>query len=454
MSRVRSSRSSSVNRRFRSRREGVILVLVLLIMVFVVALTLALARDVRVEVAVAGQHAAAVRLRAIADSAIDRALAELRLDTTPGDTLFEPWRHDEASVRGAPRDGARVWWFLAEPDPGDGREIRWGFRDEASKLDVNLATRDQLLALPGITEDAVDAIIDWRDEDDEVSDNGAESTYYAALTPAYFAKNTFFESLDELRRVRGIDDAMLYGEDRNRNGWLDPGEDDGDGSFPPDDADGTLDRGLIDYLTLFSRDPNVKQDGTARLTWNSANPGDLRQRLSAAGMAEPAYERLQNMRATGMQAQSLGELVRFPEIDEAAAKILLEEVTTVDSPVIPGRINVNTASREVLAGLPGLEATDVDAILSARNDAQGDLSSPAWLLRVLPKPKFLALVDLVTTRSEQFTVQVVVLLDGTSQFRRVEALVDRSVTPIRVLYRRDLTALGFPFPAERGDGLP
>lgn len=441
-------------RRRRRRREGVILVLVLLIMVFVVALALALARDVRVEVAVAGQHAANVRLRAIADSAIDRALAELRLDATPGDTLREPWRDDEAAFRGVPRDGARVWWFLAEPDPGDGREVRWGFRDEASKLDVNLATREQLLALPGITEEAVDGILDWRDEDDDVSDQGAESTYYAALSPAYFAKNTFFESLDELRRVRGIDDAMLYGEDRNRNGWLDPGEDDGDRSFPPDDADGTLDRGLLDYLTLFARDPNVKQDGSARLVWSSASPGDVRQRLSAAGMAEPAYERLQVLRARGTQVSSLAELVRFPEIDEAAAKILLEEVTVVDSPVIPGRINVNTAAREVLAGLPGLEPEDVDAILAARGDAQADLASPAWLLRVLPRLKFMGVVDLVTTRSEQFTVQVVVLLDGSPQFRRVEALVDRSVTPMRVLYRRDLTALGFPFPAERGEELP
>lgn len=436
------------------RRRGVILILVLLLLVFVVTLALALARDVRVELAVASQRANEVRLRALTDSAIDRALAELRLDTTPGDTLREPWRDDEASFRGAPRDGARVWWLLTEPDPGDGREVRYGFRDEASKLDLNVATRDQLLALPGITDEVVDAILDWRDEDDEVTENGAETTYYAALTPAYFAKNTFFEALDELRRVRGVDDAMLYGEDRNRNGWLDPGEDDGDGSFPPDDADGSLDRGLIDYLTVFSRDPNVKQDGSARLVWNDASPGDLRRALEGAGMAEPAYERLQNMRATGMQAAALGELLRFPEIDEAAAKILLEQVAVVDSPIIPGRINVNTAAREVLAGLPGLEAEDVDALLSARAEAEADLSSPAWLLRVLPKAKVLGIVDLVTTRSEQFTVQVLVLLDGTAQFRRVEVLVDRTAVPMRILLRRDLTALGFPLPAERGEGLP
>jgi type II secretory pathway component PulK len=431
-----------------------VLVLVLVLLVFVVALALALAREVRVELAVASQQADGVRLRALADSALDRALAELRLDTTPGDTLFEPWRDDEANFRGAPRDGGRVWWLITEGDPGDGREVRYGLRDEASKLDLNLASREQLLALPGITEEAVDGIIDWRDDDDEALEQGAESTYYTALDPAYAAKNTFFESLEELRRVRGIDDAMLYGEDRNRNGALDPGEDDGDASWPPDDADGELDRGLVDYLTVFARDTNLTQAGEARLVWNDTNAGDLRARLEGAGMGGQALERLVNMRGFGFQANSLAELVGFPEVDQAAAKILLEEVAVTDSPVIPGRINVNTAAREVIAGLPGLEAEDVESILQGRLDPEADLSSPAWLLGTLSRQKFQGIVDSITTRSDQFLVQVVVLLDGTSRFRRIEALVDRAQTPIRVLFRRDLTALGFPFAGERGEGLP
>lgn len=438
----------------RRRRRGVVLVLVLLVLAFVVTLTLALARDVKVEVAVAAQQADALRLRALTDSAVDRALAELRLDTTPGDRLSEPWRDDEAAFKASPRDGARVWWLLAEPDPGDGREVRWGFRDEASRLDLNFATRDQLLALPGITEEAADSIIDYRDEDDEALDQGAETTYYAALDPPYLAKNTFYESLDELLRVKGVDAAMLHGEDRNRNGLLDPGEDDGDRSYPPDDADGQLDRGLADYLTIFARDPNVRQDGSERLLWNAAGPNDVRQRLEAAGLAQPALQRLVTARSAGMQADSLGQLLAPPEIDEAAARIVFEELTTFDAPIIPGRINVNTAPREVLAGLPGLESSDVDAILTARLEVERDLSSPAWLMGVIGKQKLQGIADLVTTRSEQFLLHIVAQLDGTTRFQRIEALVDRSATPIRVLVRRDLTGLGFPFPGERGEGLP
>ncbi len=429
------------------------LILVLMLLVFVVALALALGREVRIELAVAQGQADEVRLRALADSAIDRAMAELRIDTTPGDTLRETWRDDEATFAAAPRDGGRVWWLIAEPDPGDGREVRYGFRDEASKLDVNLATREQLLALPMITAEAVDAILDWRDEDDDPEELGAESAYYSAVDPPYTAKNAPFESLDELQRVRGIDELMLYGEDRNRNGLLDPGEDDGDASYPPDDADGVLDRGLIDYLTVFSRTPNVRADGEPRLVWNDASREELEARLTEAGLADAALDRLLLVKTTGLQVQRLGQLLGFPEVDEEAARIILDEVAVTDAELLPGLINVNTAAREIVAGLDGLEPGDVDGILQARQEAD-DLSSPAWLMRVLSREKFQAVVDRVTTRSEQFLVHVVVQLDGTSRFKRVEALIDRSVPPVRVLLRRDVTALGFPFPGERGEGSP
>lgn len=437
-------------------REGAILILVLFIMLVVVTLVLMLGRDARTELAVASSAVDDLKLRVLADSALERALAELRLDTTPGDDLAAAWRDDTARFQGQAVDGGRWWYFVSEQDPGDGREVRYGIEDEASKLDVNLAQRDQLLALPGITEQAVDGIIDFRDEDDEVSGNdGAESSYYASLKPGYVAKNTFFESLDELRRVRGVDDAMLYGEDRNRNGLLDPGEDDGDKSWPPDDADGALDRGLIEYLTVFARDSNLTPEGEQKLVWGSASPQELEERFQQAGMAQPAIQRLLQLKRFNSGAQALGELLTPVEVDEAAAKILLDNVTIQEADIIPGRININTASRPVLEGLPGLEAADVDAILSGRLDRESDLSSPAWLLRALAREKVQACVDLVTTRSDQFLVDIVVLLDGDKgRFKRIQALVDRTQTPVRVLYRRDLTGLGFPFPGERGEGNP
>ena len=456
-----------------STERGAVLVLVLLILAAVTAVALSLAREARVEVAVARARADEVRLRSLIDSAVQRALAELRNDEEPGDDLFAPWRDDEARFRGVEHDGGRYWLVFGEPDPGDGRELRYGIRDEGSKLDVNVATREQLLALPGVTEDAVDGILDWRDADEDASEFGAESSYYGALDPPYQAKNAPIERLDELLRVWGIDEAMLWGEDRNRNGLLDPGEDDGDRSFPPDDADGVLDRGLADYLTVFSRELNRTADGRSRLDVTQAQPDEVEARLETAGVAADVIQRVLQVisgggpgggpggggaqqgggqQGGGQQGgvSSLGELILRAQVeDPEQAALLLDELTTLEQDVIPGRVNVNTCPRELLLGLE-LEEEEVDAILTKRLDASVDKSTPAWLLDALTLPVFAVVVDRVTTRSSTFTVHAVALLDDRPSFRRVEVLVDRSFVPVRVLAWRDLTPLGFPLPEERG----
>ena len=457
----------------RRDERGVVLVVVLWLLVAATALTLALGRETKVEVGLSVARADEVLLRAAADSLLERAKAELRLDETPYDTLFDPWRDDEARFAGAPvrADGsvgeglaasdaavvARAWLVLPEPDPGDGRELRFGIRDEASRLDVNLATREQLAALPGITDEAIDAILDWRDEDDDPEPLGAEAEVYAAKEPPYLPKNGFFESLHELLRVEGVDAAMLYGEDRNRNGLLDPGEDDGDRSFPPDDADGLLDRGLIDYLTVVARDLDRTADGRERLLWSQASPDQIEQRLREAGVSDATAARLRTLKGMASDAQSLGEILgplfAFggpPDPSEVDA--IVDEITAFAGQAVPGRINVNTAATEVLAGL--FEPEEVDAIVTARLDPSRDLSSPAWLLEVVDPGRFAEVVDRVTVRSWQFTVQGVVLLEGRPRLRRFEALLDRAYAPVRVLTWSDTTALGFPLPDERGEELP
>ena len=107
-----------------------------------------------------------------------------------------------------------------------------------------------------------------------------------------------------------------------------------------------------------------------------------------------------------------------------------------------------------LAALPGLTEEDVAAILSRRQAPDEDFSSPAWLLRVLERESVRAVFEAVTTRSYQFSVQAVALLDDRGVMERVEAVVDRTTAPPQVLWRRDLTTLGFPIPGERGEDEP
>lgn len=64
---------------------------------------------------------------------------------------------------------------------------------------------------PSQADVVTDSIIDWRDEDDFTSPNGAESDYYQSLDHPYLAKNGFFDVPEELLLVRGITPEIYYG---------------------------------------------------------------------------------------------------------------------------------------------------------------------------------------------------------------------------------------------------
>jgi hypothetical protein len=79
--------------------------------------------------------------------------------------------------------------------------------------------------------------------------------------------------LEELLLVKGVTPQLLFGNDRNRNGILDPNEDDGSG---------TLDRGWSAYLTIYSRERNVDANGNARIYINDNDLEGLYQNLTTA----------------------------------------------------------------------------------------------------------------------------------------------------------------------------
>lgn len=66
--------------------------------------------------------------------------------------------------------------------------IRYGLEDESVRLNLNSllvaedtipdSGRTLLMAIPGMTEDVADSILDWIDEDDEPREYGAELEYY------------------------------------------------------------------------------------------------------------------------------------------------------------------------------------------------------------------------------------------------------------------------------------
>jgi type II secretory pathway component PulK len=154
-------------------------------------------------------------LRQIAEAGIKRAIIEIRADETDGyDVFHDAWSANEDAFKEIQLADGRYFSVKYTISGGEDAEdeTAYGLIDEERKINLNTATADVLkelleLAAEASSQEAVDiadAIIDWRDEDDEPSDNGAESSYYEGLSPGYICKNADFDLLEELFLVKGM----------------------------------------------------------------------------------------------------------------------------------------------------------------------------------------------------------------------------------------------------------
>jgi type II secretory pathway component PulK len=283
----------------RSRRTGVVLLIVLIVVAMLALGAYSFTRLMNVEAEGAKSSGRMLQARAAAESGVDYVaalLADQKLNGALGSDLYDsPELFDGQIVTDDSVGGTSLacrFCILAPLENGAvSNSLRFGLSDEAGRINLNaLTAREQassgqssagssaastaaettnpLLYLPNMTEDIADAILDWLDSDDEPRAAGAESDFYQSLRPPYRAKNGPIHSPDELLLVRGVTARLLYGEDANRNGILDPNEDDGEQSYPYDDGDGTLDRGWSQYLTIYSRESNADATGQPRINLN------------------------------------------------------------------------------------------------------------------------------------------------------------------------------------------
>lgn len=74
---------------------------------------------------------------------------------------------------------------------------------------VRILRVKRLFELLQINPDVVDAIVDWVDADDVPEAAGAEALYYQSLRPAYRAANAPFQTVRELRLVKGVTPEIL-----------------------------------------------------------------------------------------------------------------------------------------------------------------------------------------------------------------------------------------------------
>jgi hypothetical protein len=125
--------------------------------------------------------------------------------------------------------------------------------------------------------------------------------------------------------------------------------------------------------------------------------------------------------------------------------VAMDRFTALPLPVIPGLINVNTAPAAVLRTIPGLSDEEVEAIVEQREQAAAeDKLTLAWLFNqgVLEPETFALVSNQLTTRSLQFTVEVVGFADHLALARRIQAVIEMRGQVAQIKYYRDLSELG------------
>jgi hypothetical protein len=346
----------------------------------------------------------------------------------------------------------------------------------------------------------------------------------------------------------------LFGEDANRNGLLDPNENDAELSSPLDNPDGALDRGWSAFLTVFSREANVRADGTPRINVNQEDLAALYDALlkdfdeetarfvtamriegptgddeegrgdeegggdeegdeddgggsderergrdsesrggrgssdergesqsdgsGSEGGANVTRGGLDLSAGGGQTFNSLFDLVgatvsvevngqeqelESPWPDDPSSLTgslpeLLDKLAIVEDEFIEGRINISQAPREVLLTIPDIDEQLVSVIIGAQVSAGGAAvasdalrASGGWLLAEghVDLEQMRALDQFIGGSGDVYRVQVLGYFGQGGPVTRLEALIDATQSPPKIVSVRDLTTLGWGYSASQ-----
>lgn len=420
-----------------SKHRGLVLIMVLWIAVLMTAMATILSQTSRLDMKMATAAVDEVRCKWACRAGTETAIGLLNEDLQDTDCLLDLWCDNDEDYNNVPLERCVYSVYVV---------------DEAGKLNVNVATREQLMALPYMEASVADAILDWRDNDQNPRAEGAEGGYYENLPYPYTIRNGPFKTIRELLRVKGVTKDLLYGEDLNLNGQLDHNEADGELSPPMDNGDDYLDEGWIAYLTCYSYEKNVDAEGQNRININQAEEQPLQNGL---GVTAPQARWIVQNRGSGYG--NIAGLIdrnspkeppkdsgdddgnRADPIDLQTFSRIADKITTSGESTLQGTVNINTAPREVFVAL--LEGGDqaeqiAESIVTERSGLLYGYQSIAELLKIqsMTIDKFKSIAGNLTVRSNVFTVRCYATANVSGATMQTECVVDRGETPCKVLY--------------------
>lgn len=332
----------------------------------------------------------------------------------------------------------------------------WGLVDEASKVNLNYASAAMLQNLPNMTANLSAAMYDWQTSSNaQPSSGGAKSETYSALNPAYLCKSAPYETIDELNMVYGFNLDYLFGEDANLNGMLDPNENDGATTPPNDNQDGILDPGVLEYVTTWTRGESLTaSNGMARIAVNNTtalrsfiqtNFPSLLQYVTAAGGGGRPNSAGGGPGGAGGAAAGYNSVFQFYVMSGMPDTSFQQIEPYLINPTNAGLINVNTATATALACIPGIGLTLAPQVLAYRQSNPPLIPTITWLKTALGSDAAIAgqVGPYITGYSYVYTADVAAVGHHGRGYRRVRFVFDCSSGTPLIVYRQDLTHLGW-----------
>jgi len=143
----------------------------------------------------------------------------------------------------------------------------------------------------------------------------------------------------------------------------------------------------------------------------------------------------------GQEIRFMSPLTSSPVQMALYLPMLMDKLTTVEAPMLPGRININEAPKEILSGLPGMTDEILEKLIESRA-SQSDTENrkyETWPMveGILTLDQMKSIAPLVTGGGDVMRAHSVGYFEQSSGFARTEAVIDGSgPVPVIVLYRK------------------
>jgi general secretion pathway protein K len=197
--------------------NGIALLLVLWVLTILTVIVLSFSYMARTETLSALSFRQGMTEKFIAEAGIERGIMEIfyrKMNLNNPLPDMAPWQTDGTPYTVEAGNGKSTVSITDESGKVDINQIKDVNSDILRNLLVNLGVKKE------DSDVIVDSILDWKDPDDLVHTNGAESEYYESLPHPYKAKNADFDTLEELLLVKGMTPGILYG-DGGKKGLID-----------------------------------------------------------------------------------------------------------------------------------------------------------------------------------------------------------------------------------------